>query len=365
MLRIILINIRNTLLLLALIYFSIPVVTEANSLLETWFPQPDNKRAKLVNYKDDPWAEQYFAEYDELKSDYVGYVAWRRKPFSGQTITVDAAQGIRVTPAIPGLSGRPTYFFGGSVMWGEGARDDMTIPAYYQSFAREPAVNFGESAWTAHQSLNQLMKVMVAGQRPANIVFYDGGNDVLNKCSRENNFFSHMNERQIRDAIEYKPTEFGYYGRTVKDAAKSIATALFGPKQEKNTKFFDCDTNPQKAELVAEALISDWKIAKYVAEDNGARFFAFLNPVSYLSKTRLSHLAPEEKAAEIGKQFETVYPLIRAKMKEHGIGTDLSGILDRDEYYYIDSAHVSPNANRLIAEGIWKAMSAPVQSSSN
>ena len=56
---------------------------------------------------------------------------------------------------------------------------------------------------------------------------------------------------------------------------------------------------------------------------------------------------------------------MKEREEARGIGIDLSGILDRDEYYYIDSAHVSPNANRLIAEGIWKAMSAPVQSSSN
>jgi hypothetical protein len=361
-LKVILINVRNALILLALVYFSIPVVTTVSSLLEQWFPEPD-KRAKLVNYKDDPWAEQYFNEYRELKMDYAGYVGWRRKPFSGRTITIDAAQGIRVTPPVPGLSGGPTYFFGGSTMWGEGSRDDMTIPAYYQGFARETAVNYGQSGWTAHQSLNQLMQLLEGGQRPANVVFYDGFNEVANKCRRENNFFSHLNERQIRDAVEYKPTQFGYYWRTLKDAGKAVVTAILGPKQEKNKKFYDCDTDPQKAERVAGALISDWKMARYIAEDNGARFFAFLQPVAFLSKTRLSQVEPGEKDAEVGKQFEALYPLIRAKMKDNSIGIDLSGALDYDDYIYIGTSHVSPNGNRLVAEGIWKAMSMSVQSS--
>jgi hypothetical protein len=104
-------------------------------------------------------------------------------------------------------------------------------------------------------------------------------------------------------------------------------------------------------------------MARYIAEDDGARFFAFLQPVAFQSKTRLSQIEFKKRDAEVSKQFEAVYPLIRAKMKESGIGIDLSGILDHDDYIYIDTCHVSPNGNRLIAEGIWKAMATAMQSS--
>jgi hypothetical protein len=356
-LKLILINIRNTVILLAIAYFSIPIVTAAwSSLGPTFFPEVA-KRARLVNYQNTPWAEQHFREFDEVESGYLGYVAWRRKPYTGRTITIDVTERIRVTPHIPGLSERPTYFFGGSTMWGTGSNDEGTIPAYYQEMAKETAVNYGESGWTAHQSLNQLTKVMAEGRRPVNVVFYDGANEVVHKCRRENSFFSHSNEQRIQDALEYEPTDVGYYLRPVLAAARDVGEEIFDRERD-GQKFFDCDTNPEKAALIAEALIDDWAIAKYTAETKGARFFAFLQPVAFLSRTRVSHLKLD---AELAKQFETVYPLIRAKMKERGIGLDISGILDGDEYFYIDFCHVSPNGNRVIAEGMRKAMTTPTQ----
>lgn len=367
MLKLILINIRNTLILLALAYFSIPIATAAWSRLEPWFAKPD-KRAHYINYKNEPWAEQHFKEFREWEkeSNYLPYVIWRHEPYSGQTINVDRER-IRVTPPISGIPAAPaTYFFGGSTMWAEGVRDDKTIPAYYQALSRETAVNYGEGGWTAHQSLNQLMEVMAGGRRPATVVFYDGVNEVLAKCSRGNDFFSHLSEKHIQAAMEYEPTEIGYYLQPIKAAAKSVATLIFGRNPD-NKKIYDCDTDPQKADLVAGALVRDWAIAKYVAESNGARFFAFLQPVAFLSKTRLSQFQPDELSgkygAGLGKQYETLYPLIRAKMRERGIGIDLSGILDLDDYYYIDFCHVSPNGNQVIAEAMRKAMTTPTTAS--
>jgi len=149
----------------------------------------------------------------------------------------------------------------------------------------------------------------------------------------------------MRDALEHQPTDANYYLRSIKEATKDLSSAMFG--RNPNRGSVDCSTNPQKADLVAEALINDWTMAKHIAEDNGARFFAFLQPMAFLSKTRLSHIQPAVLDPKIGAQYETVYPLIRAKMKEHAIGNDLSDILDIDDYFYIDFCHVSPNGKAI------------------
>src|SRR5262249_6977698 len=128
MLRLILINIRNTLILLALVYFSIPIVSNAWSVIEPLFAQAD-KRSDLPNYKSEPWAKQHFKEFRDVKaqSDYHRFVIWRHKRYAGQTLNIDK-NGMRVTPPIAGLPLEPTvYFFGGSAMWGEGASDETTI----------------------------------------------------------------------------------------------------------------------------------------------------------------------------------------------------------------------------------------------
>lgn len=343
-LRLLLINVRNTLILLILIFLSIPPISAVSKFVTQSFFDDEDPRARLINYKNVPWAAEHFREFNELETDYLGYVVWRRKPYSGSTILIDPKERIRVTPSISGLSARSTYFFGGSTMWGSGATNETTIPAYYQTISRETAVNYAETGWTAHQNINQLMKLAVEGRKPANVVFYDGANEVAHKCRAENSFYSHSNEAQIRDALEYRPKEFGYYARPLVAATESLAETL-GLKQ-KNAKFFDCDTNPEKANLVAEALIVDWRTARQISELNGSRFFAFLQPIAYLGTSPISHLRLDE---DLGRQFRAVYPLIRAKMKERGIGIDLSNILDRNEIYFIDFCHVSPNGNEVIA----------------
>ena len=50
-------------------------------------------------------------------------------------------------------------------------------------------------------------------------------------------------------------------------------------------------------------------------------------------------------------------------MKERGIGIDMSGAMDLDEYLYVDICHLSPNGNRIIAEGMRKAMTTPTPAS--
>jgi hypothetical protein len=221
-------------------------------------------------------------------------------------------------------------------------------------------LNYAESGWTAHQSLNQLMKLMVDGRRPTNVVFYDGANEVLHKCRVENDYFSHSNEARIRESLEYKPTEFGYYARPVMAVVKSLVAELSG--KPKNAKFYDCASDSKKADLVAEALVQDWLAAKQVAELNGGRFTAFLQPVAYFSKSRLSELKLDK---DLGEQYKAVYPLIRAKMRQRGIGVDLTTVLDHDEYYFIDFCHVSPNGNEVIARAISDALSARPQSVAN
>jgi hypothetical protein len=359
-LRLILINVKNTLILAAVLFLCIPLISGATSFISRTFIPKDDPRADLINYEKLPWARQHFEEFNGLDIEYFGYVAWRRKPFSGSTITIEPVERIRVTPPVAGISDRTTYFFGGSTMWGSGVTDDGTIPAAYQKVAQETAVNYGESGWTAHQSLNQLMKLMTEGRKPANVVFHDGANDVAHKCRVENNFFSHSNEARIRDAQEYKPTEFGYYLRPVVAVAQSLAAELAG--KPKNAKFFDCASDPKKADLVAEALVQDWLTAKQVAEMGGARFTAFLQPIAYLSKSRVDHLKLEE---DLGEQFKVVYPLIRSKMSQRGIGIDLSAVLDQNEYYFIDFCHVSPNGNEMIVRAMNETLASRTQSMAN
>jgi len=307
----------------------------------------NDARASLPNYADFPWASRHFSELKALQTDYVSYLGWRRRPFAGETIVIDATRRIRETPQVVAAApARAVYFFGGSAMWGTGSDQIHTIPSAFQRLAGGRVLNFGESGWCAHQSLNQLVKLYTEGHRPDVVVFYDGSNEVAEKCRSDSDFWAIDRERQIQRALTYPPGEVGYLLQPIVTAAAAARRMIgLGPQP----RDYDCDADPRKAELIAEQVATDWKIAASLVTSYGGRFQAYLQPIVYFSRTRTDRLRVEPLMRE---QFEAVYPLIRRKMAALPDTADLSAIFDRDEYIYIDFCHISPNGNAIVAERI-------------
>jgi hypothetical protein len=121
---------------------------------------------------------------------------------------------------------------------------------------------------------------------------------------------------------------------------------------------YDCNADPEKAELIAHVLLSDWMIVKKLVESYGGTFLAVLQPQAYASKTKLDHLQLDQ---ELGRQYEIVYPMIVdmldrefPDLKDNFV--DLRRALDYGEYIYIDWCHLSPNGNEIIARQISEAV---------
>ena len=132
----------------------------------------DERRATVPNYAGVDWAATHVRELDSLKTVYFSFVEWRRDLFQGETINVVGPFHERLTPQADATKGGAVFFFGGSAMWGTGARDQETIPAYYNRLTGRPTRNFGESGYVAHQGLEMMLWVLQeAGERPAAIGF--------------------------------------------------------------------------------------------------------------------------------------------------------------------------------------------------
>ena len=64
-------------------------------------------------------------------------------------------------------------------MWGEGARDDYTIPSWlqrfiYQTTYRARITNFGQEAYVSTQEVLVLFEQFQKGNIPDIVIFYDG-----------------------------------------------------------------------------------------------------------------------------------------------------------------------------------------------
>jgi hypothetical protein len=333
--------------------YNVVVATAGDSLR---FLKTSDRKSRLPNYSAIPWARTHFAEFASLKGDYLSYIGWRRPLFKGETINIVGQFHQRATVGTTDATKPSIYFFGGSTMWGTGADDANTIPSLVSQIGGFRAENFGESAWVAHQSLTLLIQLLQDGRRPDVVVFYDGVNEVSHKCRSETGPRAHAREASIRAALASTRAEnvYGlqYMAEPLVGVARVVSERIAvwtGSRGARTGGQFACHTDADRARRVADALIQDWEMARKLTEAHGGRFIGILQPVAHFSATRKDHI----RLADIQrKQFEAVYPLIRARMAGRPGLHDLTGVLDRDEHIYIDFCHVSPNGNRYVAQRI-------------
>ena len=244
---------------------------------------------------------------------------------------------------------RKVYFFGGSTMWGFWSPEAQTIPSQFAATTKIRSENYGEIGYTAHQSLVLLLQLLQAGHRPSLVIFYDGVNDVAIKCERGHTPESHGEEKEIASLLRGSdsPSSFSYYFKPVVRVAQRISNQL---SRSLSVSPYDCDTDPKKAEAVAENMVRDWQFAKLLVESFGGKFIGILQPVSYFSKTPTGHL---KLPVGLDRQYQTVYPLIQKKLAG-GAGPfhDLTSALDVDETIYLDYNHISPKGNEIVARKI-------------
>ncbi len=266
--------------------------------------------------------------------EFQSFLGWRNTP--------------RLTVNDKTSGDRKVYFFGGSTMFGLGAPDSHTLPSLFAAATGMPSENHGEIGYTSHQGLVLLLQLLQSGHRPALVIFYDGVNDVAIKCEQGMTPESHGEEREIRALLRGSdsPGSFSHYFKPVIRLAErinvQISKALLISK-------YDCDTDAKKAEAIAENLIRDWQFAKLLTESFGGKFIGILQPVSYLSKTRLDHL---KLPPGLDRQYQTVYPLIREKIARSSEFHDLVAALDVDENIYTDFNHITPKGNEIVARKI-------------
>lgn len=310
--------------------------------------------AALPNYAGVDWARTHFQEFAALSSRYISYIGWRREPYQGKTITLTGPYAQRATVGAADSAKPSVYFFGGSTMWGTGADDANTIPSLVTQIGGYRSMNWGESAYTAHQSLVLLVQLLQGGHRPNVVVFYDGANDVAHKCRSELTPTSHAREGQIRSALAATKGENVYGLRYMAEPMLALAgvissrIALLTRRwRSRSEGQFACHTDGARAQQIADNLIQDWDVARRLVESYGGKFIGILQPVTYFSDTKLEHL----ELSDVERlQFQAVYPLIQKKMQGRPGLLDFTGVLDRKEYLYFDFCHLSPNGNRYVAQ---------------
>lgn len=358
--RVIFLNILITFSLLGMLLIAPPVIYSVYSTIfvNSSSSSPTDERSELALYKNKPWAESHFVELSETQFTYYDFITWRRNDYHGETINI--IDGVRATIGSQAQINDITqyFFFGGSTTWGTGVNDANTYPSLFAQQTNTRAQNFGESGYIGRQSLAYLNNLIIQESKndwsESHVVFYDGVNDVGNRCRTEISGLSTSRERQIQNVLQLAPPySFTKLFEQLTEFLSAVKRKLSNSELITET-YYNCHLDPERAEEVARTLVETWQAASDLVAQQGGDFTAILQPVAYLGNPNIDYLElTTNNDLALAKQYEAVYPLIKQLAKTRNINfLDLTSAYDNCDNCYIDYCHVGPEAHQLLVEGL-------------
>lgn len=143
----------------------------------------DYRPLEFIDDGSAPSSREFWAEQSTVLVRWLPYSYWTVEPFDGAYINVDQS-GRRYTPSYLEDPEAPSiYFFGGSTLWGLGARDAYAIPAQVGQLLAErdyPAhvESYAQTGYVSWQDLLLFQAQLALDNAPNLAVFYQGFNDV-------------------------------------------------------------------------------------------------------------------------------------------------------------------------------------------
>jgi len=314
------------------------------------------------------WKEQQPAQ----KVQYEPYVLWRRAPFNGSAISIDA-DGIRRT--LHNHCDAKTFtvwMFGDSVMWGWGSPDSETIPslvaADYEKAGKQVCiVNYGEKGWANTQELFELIQQLKhADRKPDVVLFYDGGTEAFTayenkKVDVHSNYLDFKN--YLEGWITEKKSGFSYLSRSNTYHLLENIAAKFAPKNGTKDSVTESD-----AETWSRAIMQNYQenmdIIDLLAKQYGFRPIFVWYPNMAVGHKQLT---PDEAVLNkrLNKKFpgmESVYRAAYERCREvkrpdlYYLGDLLD---DAQAPLYRGIAHLNATGNQMAADKLFLILENP------
>lgn len=308
-------------------------------------------------------APEIKAMFDELYSNIdmeaEPYVHYRIKPVEGEHINVlpNKTRKTHNPPEDAHIS-LNVFVFGGSTVWGTGARDEFTIPSELAKiWAQNPnmgnvrVTNFGNWGYVRTQENVLLMHELQRGNVPNLVIFYDGVNDLVSTFM--------ANEAGLPQNALNREEEFNIRLSTKRQLAMLLtssnlyrATTGLGRKVAGGTP-----TQPANNDSLAQASIDAYKHGLEVADALGSTYgFKVLNfwqPHVFGKAPRTDfEESYRKKEHHFEELFNKAYAIVPhdADLAGRSNFFDLSGAFNgMDESIFIDFVHKSERGNALIA----------------
>lgn len=339
------------LLILLLLGFALKIMEERKKRWE---------QADGLQYEKAEWFKEYAEEWKKVfvTVRWESYVYWNLEPFQGKHINVNE-HGLRITynPQKTEAKRSPIniFMFGGSTMWGAGARDRHTIASILSRFLCDAGVdarisNFAQLGYVSSQEVISLISELKNENPPKITIFYDGFNDVFSALT---NGVAGIPLKESNRRAEFNITKSG--GKLLKAFIKNFKIFQL-LNYRANPKHIGAKIRGDENEL-SDDVVRIFKSNIKLVETLGATYG--FSPIFYWQPTifHKNHLTEyEQKQArkiEHSKLFfQTAYHKIKScdvlsnKVNFHYIADLFSDIRHP---YYIDFGHITEGGNQEIA----------------
>lgn len=314
---------------------------------------------ELLFYGNEANPEQsraYWTELGGIKNTWLSYTYTRMQAFQGQYINIDAS-GRRATTSFADEANGDVpdvYFFGGSTMWGEGSRDEYTIPSQVARLLNEAgtpirASNYGQIAYVSTQDAILFERQLALGNVPDNAVFYGGFNDLASVYIANGIAgLPHNEVNRQKDLIS---------GQILRDGRPLLS--------QPNVSIDDLDfsliaIHDAMPAQVVDLYLANLRLIRAVAREFGVQTLFVWQP-AILYKQSLTPqeqiLVDENRRSWPGfdEYYQAVDEALRRRVRDEGIDdlVILSDLFaDETRYLFYDRVHVIEDANTMIAQAI-------------
>lgn len=145
---------------------------------------------QLVAYAfaDEPWGDEALTDSAKTSATPDPILGWRGRDLRTRYVNIVDGRRVSYQPEDPTLT---VWFFGGSTMFGDGQRDEHTIPSEIARLAEADgvsirAVNFGAGSYNNFQETMAFLDALSREDPPDVAVFYDGANEWATALERLN-----------------------------------------------------------------------------------------------------------------------------------------------------------------------------------
>ena len=332
---------------------------------------PPDPRVVSEDREGGSWLKVHYRELEGLSDRWLPYVYFRQHPFIGQTVQV-LADGTRKTwqppPSLGGDTGAGTLkmlMFGGSSLWGFGARDDRTIPSLiarglHDRGVRAEVRNLAEIGYVNTQEVIALFRELQRGYRPDLVLFYDGVNDTMSALLESQPTVTTNETNRIREFnILHSPPRL--VAALARYMIQNSATYRFAAALGRRSGLGQATkpTGPVGADLaelaagVVRGYQANLEIVQALGKEYGFRpVFVWQPDIFTKPKLVTFEVEEKEKVDWAGAMFAEVHgQLERAEtMASDPAFLNLSGFFSEStSLQYLDFCHTTEEANGRIA----------------